>query len=101
MNQLKIKIISIAYIMILIIMYNDPNVRCQRTVQNSICVDTVLFIENASQKFGFDENKISWYPTYETPLGAGVPWKSLGNECGGYCRCDYWTQFYAIRSKIP
>ncbi len=44
----------------------------------NLCKPQALFVEYSNQKFGFDDNKIKSYPTYSTPLGDGIPWKSLG-----------------------
>lgn len=60
---------------------NDPDcIKQQRLKAKStnICVGQAVFRENSNQKFGFDDNKIESYPTYNTPLGNAVPWKSLG-----------------------
>lgn len=42
------------------------------------CIGQAVFRENIDQIFGFDDNKIKAYPTYQTIAGEGVPWKSLG-----------------------
>jgi hypothetical protein len=60
---------------------NDPDCIEQQRLQGksrTICVGQAVFRENLNQNFGFDDNKIESYPTYNTPLGDGVPWKSLG-----------------------
>ncbi|MBK7335560.1 MAG: hypothetical protein IPJ00_05110 [Saprospirales bacterium] len=49
-----------------------------RGKSRTICVGQAVFRENSNQNFGFDDNKIESYPTYNTPLGEGIPWKSLG-----------------------
>jgi hypothetical protein len=60
---------------------NDPD--CFEFYQglrtSNICnAGQAIFKEHQYQKFGFDNNKIKAYPTYVTPIGKGVPWKSLG-----------------------
>ncbi len=42
------------------------------------CQGQAIFREHPEQKFGFDENAYKLYPTYKTPLGEGISWKSLG-----------------------
>lgn len=44
----------------------------------NLCTNQAIFREYPNQKFGFDDNLIKTYPTYHTPLGDGVPWKTLG-----------------------
>lgn len=58
---------------------NDPD--CWEElgrINRTMCTGQALFLENSSQLFGFDDNKIKAYPTYKTDLGDGFPWKSLG-----------------------
>lgn len=58
---------------------NDPD--CQEEIsglRRTLCSGQAVFREYEDQLFGFDENKIVSYPTYNTPLGNGIPWKSLG-----------------------
>ncbi|HAQ38801.1 MAG TPA: hypothetical protein DCX89_00020 [Saprospirales bacterium] len=59
---------------------NDPDCYLRNGGQrrSTECAGQAVFREFPDQKFGFDDNKIKPYPTYHTPLGKGIPWKSLG-----------------------